>query len=57
MTSTCLYILALGKSNGGHFWKGGIGFFGLNGPGVTVTNSTDFFFFRSIFLFCLFGRL
>ncbi len=29
----------------GSFWKGGIGFFGLNGPGVTVTNSTDVFLF------------
>lgn len=46
------------------FWKGGIGFFGLNGPGVTVTNSTDFFFsmyfFVCVFLclfVCFFGRL
>ncbi len=33
----------------GSFWKGGIGFFGLNGPGVTVTNSTEYFFFREFF--------
>lgn len=57
MTSTCLYILALGKSNGGHFWKGGIGFFGLNGPGVTVTNSTDFFFFSKYFFVLFFWSI
>lgn len=34
----------------GSFWRGGIGFLGLNGPGVTVTNSTDFIIFFFFFL-------